>query len=183
MNSAALSTLLARYAPVDVREQGFRERMQALVRLPRAFDRTFFTPGHFTASAFVVSPERDAVLLVLHRKLGIWVQPGGHVDPDDRDVASAARREVAEETGVTELEPLLGSDTLFDVDIHPIPARGAEPSHEHFDLRFAFRAVHRELTVSDEVSAVRWVSFRETASVTADASVLRAVEKLVGACG
>ncbi|HLV65784.1 MAG TPA: NUDIX domain-containing protein [Polyangiaceae bacterium] len=178
MNSDALSALLSRYVPSDAREQVFRARMKELVRQPSAFDRRFFSPGHFTASAFVLSPERDAVLLVLHRKLGIWVQPGGHVDASDADVASAARREVAEETGVTELEPLLGADTLFDVDIHPIPARGIEPSHEHFDVRFAFRAARRALVESDEVSAVRWVSLPETPSVTTDRSVLRAVEKL-----
>ena len=64
----------------------------------------------------------------------------------------AARREVEEEVGLSELEPLEpGGSPVFDVDIHPIPARGTDPSHHHFDLRFALRtAAGERFLVSSE---------------------------------
>jgi 8-oxo-dGTP pyrophosphatase MutT (NUDIX family) len=140
-----------------------------------------FRPGHFTASALVVPPQRDALLLILHHKLGIWVQPGGHVDPGDRSIAEAARREVSEEVGIAELEPLSGGERVFDLDIHRIPAHRNEPEHEHFDVRLAFVAPSRGFAATDEVAAARWVPLAEIAQVTADLSVLRAARKLQSA--
>jgi 8-oxo-dGTP pyrophosphatase MutT (NUDIX family) len=73
-------------------------------------------PGHFTASAFVLHPSGEALLLILHRKLGMWLQPGGHLESSDVDHLGAARREVAEETGVSRLAL---RDELFDVASPP----------------------------------------------------------------
>jgi 8-oxo-dGTP pyrophosphatase MutT (NUDIX family) len=170
--------LLSSYAPDDPRERDFVLRMQALARMSAPFSRDHFLPGHFTASAFVIDPASRALLLILHKKLGLWLQPGGHVEVTDEHVESAARREVLEETGVLELRPLLSPGSIFDVDIHAIPARKNEPAHEHFDVRFAFAATDPSLLETGEVEAVRWVPFERVASVTADESVLRAVRKL-----
>src|ERR1700709_1998729 len=109
-----------------------------------ACERAHFTPGHFTASAFVLSPDRHDVILIHHKKLGIWVQPGGHVEASDADLASAARREVAERVGGGGLASLGPDVALSDVDTHAIPARKSEPAHEHFDTRFAFVARTRD---------------------------------------
>ena len=170
--------LLASYAPDDQRERDFIARMHELSRQSSPFARDRFEPGHFTASAFVVDPASKSLLLILHKKLGLWLQPGGHIDPDDQHAVAAARREVQEETGVLELRPLFSADAIFDVDIHAIPARKAEPGHEHFDVRFAFAAPDPSLLESAEVAAARWVPLERVASLTADESVLRAVRKL-----
>src|SRR5437762_10909961 len=75
--------LLGDYTPVDAREAGFRRRMLELARMTGACGRRHMSPGHFTASAFVLSPDYDEVLLIFHKKLGRWLQPGGHVDAGD----------------------------------------------------------------------------------------------------
>lgn len=170
--------ILGHYRPADAREQIFHARMLELLDTAEPWSRRQFRPGHLTASAFVVSPAGDAVLLIFHRKLGIWIQPGGHVEPADLSLEAAARREVAEEVGV--LLSDTGPVSLFDVDIHLIPARPAEPRHEHFDVRFCFRASDLAFTANDEVIEARWVPLARIDQVTADESVLRAVRKLRG---
>ncbi len=165
------------YAPSDSRELGFRERMLALLdgAGSAAFARDHFVPGHFTASAFVLSPDGAELLLIFHRKLELWLQPGGHVEVGDLSLGAAARREAMEELGVA-LPASAGA--IFDVDIHAIPARKSEPAHQHFDVRFRLVAEAREFRASDEVADARWVKLQELASVTSDESVLRAARKL-----
>jgi 8-oxo-dGTP pyrophosphatase MutT (NUDIX family) len=150
--------------------------MLELLRLEAPFSRATFAPGHFTASAFVVSPRADELLLIFHRKLGIWVQPGGHIEPSDESLLAAARREVAEEVGLT--LPASAEASVFDIDIHAIPARKDEPAHEHFDVRYYFRSPTREFVASDEVAGARWVPLADVAELTRDESVLRAARKL-----
>ena len=142
-------------------------------------NRDRFDPGHFTASGFVVSPDGSSLLLIHHRRLDRWLQPGGHIDPADASPMVAAAREVEEETGVA-TEPLLAG--LIDLDIHPIPPRAPEPEHEHFDLRFALRALDSELTADDEVNDAIWVPWADVASHNTDASVLRGAAALREAC-
>lgn len=171
---------LGGYQPADATEAGFVQRMLELSRAEGAWERSHFEPGHFTASAFVLSPDRRDLVLIHHKKLGIWVQPGGHVELSDADLIGSARREVLEEVGLSDLEPIAGDarSLLFDVDIHLIPARKADPAHEHFDVRFAFAAKTRELVHSDEVADLRWVPLNAVEQMGTDESVLRAVAKL-----
>jgi len=180
-----LRSLLAAHAPLDATEAEHRRRMIALVDggLGGSLDpfaRATFAPGHFTASSFVLSPRLDAVLLILHAKLGFWMQPGGHIDPDDPDVLAAARREVAEETGLDALQLWPTDDALrfLDLDIHTIPARKREPEHEHFDLRFLFRSDRLTIVDCDEVNGARWVPLDAVERVRSDASVMRAVTRI-----
>jgi 8-oxo-dGTP pyrophosphatase MutT (NUDIX family) len=122
------------------------------------------------------------VLLILHSKLHRWLQPGGHVEPDDLDVIASARREVREETGLADI--LLTLPGLFDVDVHDIPARGAQPAHAHFDLRFVFSTSAVELNAGSDANAARWapisqlLAARDDHEYPTDESVLRAVRKL-----
>jgi 8-oxo-dGTP pyrophosphatase MutT (NUDIX family) len=175
VSSDAARRALIDYQPADPREQEFRARMLALLDAPTPLSRSHFEPGHLTASAFVLSPEGDAVLLIFHRKLGIWVQPGGHVEASDLDLEAAARREVAEEVGLDLVGP---AAAVFDLDIHDIPARKDEPAHQHFDVRFCFHSPTRAFAASDEVADARWVALSEIAQLTSDESVLRAARKL-----
>jgi hypothetical protein len=83
---------------------------------------------------------------------------------------------VEEEVGL----PLVASASaaIFDLDIHAIPPRKDELSHEHFDVRFCFRATTRAFVISDEITEARWARLSEIESFTSDESVLRAARKL-----
>lgn len=181
MRFRELRELLLRHEPGDAREAAHRVRMLSLLGADSPFDRNSFEPGHFTASAFVRSADGTSLLLIHHKKLGIWVQPGGHVDPADPSLAAAAWREAVEETGVVGPPADEWDCPIFDIDVHPIPARKWEPAHEHFDVRFVFTAKGPGLSPSEEVTDVRWVPLREVSSLTSDESVLRAVRKLTAA--
>lgn len=139
-------------------------------------DRHHFQPGHLTASAFVLSPDQSQILLILHGKLGLWLQPGGHVDKDDTDLLAAAVREVREETGLAELEVL---QPLFDVDVHRIPAREADPEHLHFDVRALLRAKDWAFAAGSDALAARWLPLADAELLQTDESVRRAVRKLL----
>ena len=172
------STLLAElraYVPADARERAMRDRLAAFIASqPRAFERAL-TIGHVTASAWIVNAARTHVLLTHHRKLGKWLQLGGHVDGDP-DVRTSALREAREESGLRSLR--VASAAIYDVDIHAIPARGSEPAHEHLDVRFAFEADSTEpFTVSDESHDLAWVALGSLAEYGADESVLRLARK------
>jgi 8-oxo-dGTP pyrophosphatase MutT (NUDIX family) len=114
--------------------------------------------------------------MVLHATLGRWLQPGGHVEPGDGGLVEAARREVLEETGLEELDD--AAPGAFDLDVHPIPARGERPPHFHFDVRFLFRSRGERLRPSAEVGDARWVDLAQACALSGDASVVRALGKL-----
>jgi 8-oxo-dGTP pyrophosphatase MutT (NUDIX family) len=185
MNRAHLNDLLHALEPRDSTEAQHKARILELVASATApFTRDHYVPGHVTASAFIVNPARDALLLIFHGKLLRWLQPGGHVDADDANVVGAARREVSEEVGLDDLP--LAHAGLFDVDIHLIPARGEQPAHEHFDVRFLFEAPEKEVKAGSDARAARWVTLRDltqaaegmNSDLPTDESVLRAVRKL-----
>jgi 8-oxo-dGTP pyrophosphatase MutT (NUDIX family) len=164
------------YAPRDERERGMRDRLAAFLETygSRAFDRAL-APGHITASAWIVDPERTRAVLLHHRKLARWLQLGGHVDGDP-DVRRAALREAREESGLRTLR-LIGDD-IYDIDVHRIPARANEPEHDHYDLRFALEADPREPLVSNEESHdVRWIPLEELERYDIDDSVRRLAAK------
>jgi 8-oxo-dGTP pyrophosphatase MutT (NUDIX family) len=148
------------------------------------FSRSEYVPGHITASAFVLSPSGGELLLISHRKLGRWLQPGGHLEEQDESHVDAARRELAEETGVREPELL---DAWFDIDVHQIPAHGPAPAHFHYDLRVLFQAPSYEFARTDEVLAAEWFPLEVVMTPGAilaagrgtDASVARIAERLL----
>lgn len=168
-------THLASYRPEPGTEADYHAQMLALAEHPACRSRAHFAPGHFTASAFVVSPDDAQVLLIHHSKLKRWLQPGGHVDPTDTDLEQAARRELAEETGLVDVE-LLASP--FDLDVHVIPARKQEPEHRHFDVRFLFRARTLDAVAGSDAEAARWVPRGQLDQLKTDDSVRRAMRKL-----
>jgi 8-oxo-dGTP pyrophosphatase MutT (NUDIX family) len=118
--------------------------------------RSHFQPGHLTASGFVLSPDRQRVLLIEHSVLGRWLQPGGHVEDSDDSLETAARREIFEETGLADLSGHPDLPGLFDLDVHLIPSHGGEPEHFHFDLRYVFVAPHEMVVAGQGVRSARF---------------------------
>ena len=102
--------------------------------------------GHLTASAMIFCSATRRFLLLKHHSLGLWLQPGGHIEASDGDLLTAARREVEEETGLLAEEyrvAQFGDDeipSVFEIDSHPIPAnpKKNEAAHYHHDVRFLF---------------------------------------------
>jgi 8-oxo-dGTP pyrophosphatase MutT (NUDIX family) len=170
---AAVQRLLLEREPADAKEDADRRAMLAFLDgLPAPFSRDQ-QGAHFTASALVVDPDLAHTALVHHRKLGLWVQPGGHMDPGDATVADAALREVLEETG---LRGALAHEHAQHLDIHEIPDRPDMPAHLHLDIRFLVIAAGR-LVASEESNAVRWCTFEEAARL-GDTSLRRLVASL-----
>jgi 8-oxo-dGTP pyrophosphatase MutT (NUDIX family) len=173
-----LLDLLSRYRAKDKREGDYKQRMEELLGgSDTPFSRDHFDPGHFTASAFVLSPDRSSLLMIFHSKLHRWLQPGGHIEPSDPDVIQAAMREILEETGVTG-GTVIG-DGLFDLDIHTIPARKGDPDHSHFDLRILLVSNSLEIAADTDAVDAKWVPLSEVSEVESDESVMRAVGKIL----
>lgn len=169
----ALLATLAAHDPVDPRETESLRRTLALVRdLPDPFSETD-GPIHVTASA-IVSDGGQRVLLHRHRILGIWLQPGGHIEGDEPP-ADAATRETLEETGIAVAHPA-GTPTLLHVDVHPAP----KPSCDlHLDLRYLLLAPAdaRPDPPPGESQDVRWFDLEDAVEVS-DPSVAAAVGRL-----
>jgi len=173
-----LADALASYTAADVRERESLSRVRALLSQTRdPFTRK--VPDHVTASALVARPDGSAFLLVHHRRLDRWLQPGGHVEPEDSSVFAAARREAAEETGVTVFDAPIGP-RILDVDVHPVPPRGGKPGHVHHDVRFLLTTTASGITPApSEVRDARWFTAEEALREGGDESVRRALRKAI----
>lgn len=131
--------------------------------------------GHFTASAWLVSGDARRILMTHHRKLGRWLQLGGHAD-GERNLVAAALKEAQEESG---LRGLRIEVAIFDLDRHWIPRHGDVPAHWHYDQRYVVHAVEDEdFVVSDESHDLAWRDIQELAQDdTAEPSVRRMARK------
>ena len=130
--------------------------------------------GHLTASSLLVSADGRRTLLTHHRKLGLWLQPGGHAD-GDRDLGRVALREAEEETG---LPGLVLEPAIFDLDRHPIPEHKGVPAHWHYDVRYVVRAgMDERFTVSEESHALAW---RDITEVAADPAMDASLRRMAG---
>ncbi len=135
--------------------------------------RTF--PGHITTSALVLDAAGKRVLLIHHRSLGRWLQPGGHYEPPD-ELAASALREAVEETGMHGLaiDPWHHASSLpLDIDSHHIPARleRGEPEHWHHDIRYVLRAEEHAAIRPDlrEVHGAEWRDLQELEAIAPQA--------------
>ncbi len=141
----------------DLRERRSRLRLlAALERLPHPFER-LAGPVHVTGSALVTGPR--GTVLHRHKRLGIWLQPGGHLDPGEAPW-EAAVREGTEETGLRLSHPP-GGPRLVHVDVH-----AAAAGHAHLDLRYLLLALDADpRPAPGESPEVRWFSWAEARAV------------------
>jgi 8-oxo-dGTP pyrophosphatase MutT (NUDIX family) len=176
---AALVDSLRRHLPADEEEARDRERiLEFVLRHERPFDRGI-REGHLTGSAITVSADGARVLLLHHRKLDRWLQPGGHGDPGETTGEEVALREALEECGLPGLLLHPAAPRPLDVDVHDIPARASEPAHEHLDLRYLVVAPEGGTISPDlaELHEIRWVPWDEAYALGPDHGLRRALAK------
>lgn len=175
-SAAELLRDLESYAPSGGEEASSPDRFRSLLeRSGNPFTRT--RTEHVTGSAVLAKPNGNAYLLIHHRRLNRWLQPGGHVEEEDETVLAAALREAREETGVEDFNVPFGR-RILDLDIHPIPAFDNRPVHIHFDVRYLFTTRQEVLTPSlDEVLGAAWFPFAEALAADVDGSLARALTK------
>jgi 8-oxo-dGTP pyrophosphatase MutT (NUDIX family) len=151
------------------------------------FDRNNFN-GHITASAFVVDVKREELLLLKHKLYDRYLQPGGHVENDDKSILEASLREACEETGIpgNELKYLSlnpSNDIPLDIDSHYIPAnpRKNEPEHFHHDFRYLLvYDGDKSFTVPpSEAKDAKWVPFSELAEKGLFAVAVKKIGKVL----
>ena len=175
MDRNALLRELEAHQPFDETESGMWLRLRKFVEDHADCFSRGLKVGHITGSAWIVDESREYALLVYHKKLDKWLQPGGHCEDED-SVLETAWREATEETGIESIRPL--DSRIFDVDVHPIPARGSEPGHLHYDVRYLFQADSRQkIIVSPESRAVEWLLMNQILERSPHESIRRLVEK------
>lgn len=158
-------------------EEPFVSKFLDLLNFRRCFYRDHL-PGHITGSAWIVDETKSHVLLIHHAKLNRWLQPGGHADGDE-NIFRVSLREAEEETGLKKLKPF--TEGVFDLDVHPIPARNDFPEHLHYDVRFAFIASGKEeLQLSHESHDLQWIKISQVPEYTQhNRSIIRMIEKTI----
>ncbi len=178
MKRETLITQLGQYLPQDKDEQSYKKQFVQFVRqYPNCFERSLDI-GHVTASAWILDKDRTHALLLHHQKLDRWLQLGGHTDGNP-DVLAVSIQEAKEESGLSHISVL--QKTIFDLDIHLIPARKEEKAHFHYDVRFLLEADRGEaLSQNHESKAVEWVTLPEVSDkVGGEASILRMLNKSI----
>ncbi len=181
MHRRSLLDLMEVYASSHPEEGDSVGRIRQLVESREDCFQRSCLPGHITASSWILSPDRSHFLLTHHRKLGRWLQLGGHAD-GECDVRLVALCEAREESGMADFSiPQRDAQGLaipIDVDVHSIPGRPGEPEHEHHDIRFLLLAgANQDLCISDESNDLRWFTYDQLDSLEADESLLRLARK------
>lgn len=176
MHRGHVLALLSGYAPADPAE---REMVQRTIRFVQAHEdccERSLAIGHLTGSAWIVDHSGAFALMTLHRKLNRWLQLGGHAD-GSADLLAVALREAREESGLSQFH--VASPAPFDVDVHLIPARGAEAAHQHYDVCFQMSAARdAPLVVSEESHTLAWIAVAELACRSdCDESIRRKARK------
>ncbi|WP_127132664.1 NUDIX hydrolase [Pseudoflavitalea rhizosphaerae] len=169
-----LELLMAYRTDDQLENEMLQDTINFIRQHPDCFERGLLI-GHVTGSAWILNKEGTHTLMLHHKKLDKWFQPGGHCDGDPNVMAVAAK-EAFEETGI-DVHPL--SAAVFDVDHHVIPERNGVPEHIHYDIRFLFQAdkTADELPSNPEANAVRWIPLEKVEEYNDTPSILRLVKK------
>lgn len=153
-----------------------RRTLQFVRNHTNCFDRTLLH-GHVTGSAWVLNPARTHTLMMHHRKIGLWLQPGGHADGDP-DVLQVVLKETSEESGIPLSRISLIDEDVFDVDIHTVYPSQFDDRHEHFDVRFLLEIDdHLEIPGNTESHQIGWIALDEVSHFNNALSLRRMVQK------
>lgn len=177
MHRNQLLTLLRDYRTRFIDEAAMAAKTRHFVlEHENCFDRKL-AHGHISGSAWVVNPGRSHVFLLHHRKLNLWLQPGGHAD-NNHDIIDVALSETAEESGADPDRVHLLSDRIFDIDVHSVHETPTELRHQHYDIRFLVELDDRlHLPGNDESHAVAWVPLHQVMRLNNMRSMYRMVQK------
>lgn len=176
MHRKKLLDLLENHNPSDNNERKMTNETIEFVKTNEDCFKRELLIGHVTGSAWIVNDARTHVLMMHHRKLNQWFQPGGHCDGDP-DVLNVALKEANEETGLKKLKVVDGE--IYDVDVHLIPERKGIPAHYHYDVRFLIEAdMNEPLIVTEESNDLVWVSLDKIAEHNDSESIMRMARKI-----
>jgi len=170
-----LKQLIKNYAQAYPEEKAPHDMLKFLDDETGYFLRNSYN-GHFTGSAWIVSPDRSRILMTHHKKLGKWIQLGGHADGEN-DLLKVALREAKEESGIQQFKVF--SEEIFDLDIHEIPQNNSELGHLHYDVRFLIEAdpTGEAVIISDESHDVTWIPLADVAKLNPEVSIQRMKKK------
>ncbi len=174
MHRNHLLKLLNSYTPTDEEVDAKNRTIEFVKTHENCFERSL-TIGHITASAWLLNKTMDKSLLTHHMKLDDWFQLGGHCD-GDADVLGVAIKEAQEESGILSIEPVI--ESIFDLDVHQIPANPRDAAHHHYDIRFLLRVTSdEEIQTNRESKELRWIGKDSKELPTHQRSVVRMFEK------
>lgn len=164
MDKNTIITDLQHYHPADDREQW--ACVEALSWLDHTSVLTYPAnrAGHLTADVWLLSPDRQKVLLTLHHAFQAWVQLGGHMD-EGETLIETALREAYEESGIAGIKLL--SPKIFDLDVHRVTAYPGD-EHTHYDFRFLGIAPSWDYVISPESDDLRWFTPDEVMTLAVD---------------
>jgi len=137
--------------------------LQQQLKTPRDIFSRKNMDGHITASGLILNEAASQILLIGHKGLNKWLQPGGHIDLGDETIWAAAEREIKEETGLGEikLHPWHSANNYqpLHIDTHSIPARPEknEGAHHHHDCLYVFVTAEIKFALEDDgITAAKW---------------------------
>ena len=173
----SLEQLIIHYAQTYPKEMAPHDMLKFLDEETGYFLRNNYN-GHFTGSAWIISPDKSYILMTHHKKLGKWIQLGGHADGES-DLLKVALREAKEESGIQQFKVL--SEEIFDLDIHGIPQNNSEPGHLHYDVRFLIEAdpTGEAVIISDESHDVTWIPLADVVKLNPEVSIQRMIKKTI----
>lgn len=150
--SASAREVLTDWRPPDKHQDQLRRHyLDHLDRNPDGWSRAC-AGQHLTASTMIISAAGDQVLLTLHRRIGRWLQTGGHIEAADHDLRQAALREATEESGL----PSIALGRLLLLSRHEVACGPVRPTY-HLDMQFlAVADPAQQAVASEESEDLRW---------------------------
>ncbi|MCY4539629.1 MAG: NUDIX domain-containing protein [Chloroflexi bacterium] len=168
---ASIIRMLEAHQPADDKEASDIAMIKRLIAANPDILSMSCEVGHITASTMIVDRASRRTLLHFHKRLGRWLQVGGHIEYET-DIAAAALREAREETGLTDLEFYPAADAVppVDIDVHTVPRRLKTPEHLHLDFRYLLLTRRPESLAPDagESTLISWMSFDEALALVAE---------------
>ncbi len=167
--------LLQSYKEIHPSEQATVSKFnQFITQNKQCFERSLLI-GHITGSCWLLDLSRERVLLTHHKKLGKWIQLGGHADGDP-DILNVALKEAKEESGNNHIISL--QNQIFDIDVHEIPPYKQVPTHYHWDIRFLLGMNSTDqIQMSSESNDLAWFTYKQLTQHNFEASMQRMTAK------